>query len=241
MDAGLVKGEGFAVDASVMEADASRYHGRAPDEIDWSAPERQTRAVNEFLAALDAETPNADRTPPKLQESDPLQIVFTSGTTGDPKGIVHTHGNVLASLRPIEAEMAKYLRYEKLVHPIRILHTLPLSHVFGQFMGLWVPPLMAAEVHYESRLVASELVSHIKHERISVLAAVPRVLDLLQQHMVEVKPKLGSRISAAAGTAAAPDPRPRPASSPCPWPSGRRCRRCWACSRPRPGGSPWPR
>ena len=48
--AGLVKGEGFAVDASVMEADASRYHGKAPDEIDWSAPERQTRAVSEFLA-----------------------------------------------------------------------------------------------------------------------------------------------------------------------------------------------
>lgn len=39
MDAGLVKGEGFAVDASVMEADASRYHGKALDEIDWSAPE----------------------------------------------------------------------------------------------------------------------------------------------------------------------------------------------------------
>ena len=66
MDAGLVKGEGFAVDASVMEADASRYHGKAPDEIDWSAPERQTRAVAEFLTALDDEDPNADRKLPKV-------------------------------------------------------------------------------------------------------------------------------------------------------------------------------
>ena len=66
MDAGLVKGEGFAVDASVMEADASRYHGKAPDEIDWSAPERQTHAVSEFLAGLDDEDPNADRTPPRV-------------------------------------------------------------------------------------------------------------------------------------------------------------------------------
>jgi transposase len=66
MDAGLVKGEGFAVDASVMEADASRYHGKAPDEINWSAPERQTRAVSEFLAGLDDEDPNADRTPPRV-------------------------------------------------------------------------------------------------------------------------------------------------------------------------------
>jgi len=66
MDARLVKGEGFAVDASVMEADASRYHGKAPDEINWSAPERQSRAVSEFLAGLDDEGPNADRTPPKV-------------------------------------------------------------------------------------------------------------------------------------------------------------------------------
>jgi transposase len=72
MDAGLVKGEGFAVDASVMEADASRYHGKAPDEINWSAPERQTRAVSEFLAGLDHENPNANRTPPRvISPSDP--------------------------------------------------------------------------------------------------------------------------------------------------------------------------
>jgi transposase len=65
MDAGLVKGDGFAVDASVIEADASRYHGKAPNEIDWSLPERQTRAVAEFLTALDDEDPDADRKLPK--------------------------------------------------------------------------------------------------------------------------------------------------------------------------------
>src|SRR5262249_19503954 len=66
MDAGLVKGEGFAVDASVMEADASRYHGHAPGEIDWSSAERQTRAVVEFLSGLDDADPNADRKLPKV-------------------------------------------------------------------------------------------------------------------------------------------------------------------------------
>jgi transposase len=72
MDAGLVKGDGFAVDASVMEANASRYHGKAPDEIDWSLPERQTRAAAEFLAGLDDEDPDANRKPPKLiSPSDP--------------------------------------------------------------------------------------------------------------------------------------------------------------------------
>ena len=73
MAAGLVKGEGFAVDASVMEANASRYHGKAPDEIEWAEPERQTRAVKEYLAGLEAEVePNPDRKPPKaISPSDP--------------------------------------------------------------------------------------------------------------------------------------------------------------------------
>ncbi|MGA7385007.1 MAG: hypothetical protein WBW81_10100, partial [Methylocella sp.] len=51
----LAEGEGFAVDASVMEANASRYHGKAPDELDWTEKQRQKRAVAEYLAALGAE------------------------------------------------------------------------------------------------------------------------------------------------------------------------------------------
>ena len=72
MDAGLVTGEGFAIDASVIEADASRYHGKAPGEIDWSLPERQTRAAAEFLGGLDDEDPDAYRKLPKaISPSDP--------------------------------------------------------------------------------------------------------------------------------------------------------------------------
>ena len=73
MAMGLVKGEGFAVDASVLEANASRYHGKAPEELDWSEKQRQTRAVAEYLAALDeAADPNLDRKPPKvISPSDP--------------------------------------------------------------------------------------------------------------------------------------------------------------------------
>lgn len=73
MAMGLVKGEGFAVDASVLEANASRYHGKAPEELDWSEKQRQTRAVAEYLAALDeAAEPNPERKAPKvISPSDP--------------------------------------------------------------------------------------------------------------------------------------------------------------------------
>jgi long-chain acyl-CoA synthetase len=133
---------------------------------------------------------------PSLNPETPLQILFTSGTTSAPKGIVHTHGNVLSSVEVLEREIKKYLRYERWVHPLRFLHTLPLSHVFGQFMGLWVPPLLAAQVHYEDNLVASHVMERIRRERISVAAVVPRVLELLRVHLLSGDPRLQRRVDA---------------------------------------------
>jgi long-chain acyl-CoA synthetase len=152
------------------------------------------------FARMRASLPSPDYRPAAgLSRDTPLQIIFTSGTTGEPKGIVHTHGNVLASLDPLEKEIGKYLRYERFVHPLRILHTLPLSHVFGQFMGLWVPPLLVAEVHFEDRLQAPRLARLIKRERVSVLAAVPRVLDLLRGWVEAEFPGLRESVAAARG------------------------------------------
>ena len=124
----------------------------------------------------------------------PFQIVFTSGTTSEPRGIVHTHRNVLVTLQPIENEMAKYLRYERIFHPLGFLHSLPLSHVFGQFMGLWIPALLAAQVHFAEQLEPARVTALIRRERISVLIAVPRVLHLLRSHLLGRFPTLAQEL-----------------------------------------------
>jgi long-chain acyl-CoA synthetase len=134
-----------------------------------------------------------------VNEHTPFQIIFTSGTTSEPKGIVHTHRNVLASLQPIENEIAKYRKYERWVHPLRFLHSLPLSHVFGQFMGLWVPPLLAAELHFGEQLEPARMTELIRRERISVLVAVPRVLQLLRTHLLGRFGSLAQELEQAKG------------------------------------------
>ena len=132
------------------------------------------------LAPAEAEPSTSDVV---VDRDDTLQIVFTSGTTADPKGVVITHGNVLANIAPLEREMQGYLKYERLVHPIRFLNLLPLSHVFGQFLGMFLPPLLGGTVVFQNELSPSELISTIRNERISVLVSVPRVLQSLKQKL----------------------------------------------------------
>ena len=116
-----------------------------------------------------------------LGRDDTLQIVFTSGTTAEPKGVVITHGNVLANIAPLEREMQRYLKYERWVHPVRFLNLLPLSHVFGQFLGMFLPPLLGGTVIFQDEMKPSEIVNTIRRERVSVLVSVPRMLQSLKQ------------------------------------------------------------
>jgi long-chain acyl-CoA synthetase len=108
------------------------------------------------------------------------QILFTSGTTAEPRGVVLTHGNFLANLEPLERGMAPYRKYERWLHPLRFVTLVPLSHVFGQFLALFVPPLLGSAVVFEPSPNASEVIRTVKRERATALITVPHMLDLLR-------------------------------------------------------------
>ncbi len=161
------------VDAKVIVcASALSVHAAARPYI-------ELETLSQALAQKSAE-PYA---PVQISRDDTAQIVFTSGTTAEPRGVVLTHGNILASVDPIEREFPKYRRSERLFHPIRFLELLPLSHVFGQFMGMFIPALLGGTVHFQDSFKPSDIITTIKSERISVLVAVPRVVESLKNKL----------------------------------------------------------
>jgi long-chain acyl-CoA synthetase len=164
--------------ARVAEQVNAKLHvvSRENDAAGRGRPAFLLESLRESVAHHSAE-PYAS---PPLDRESIAQIIFTSGTTIEPKGVVISHGNILANLEPLEAGMKPYLKWERVVHPLRFLALVPLSHIFGQFMGVWVPPLLGAAVFFQDTLTPSEIISTIKNERISVLVGVPRVLESLR-------------------------------------------------------------
>jgi long-chain acyl-CoA synthetase len=116
------------------------------------------------------------------------EIIFTSGATSEPKGVILTHRNILANIIPIEREMAKYRSYAKPFLPIRFLNLLPLSHMFGQAMATFVPPMLPGVVVFTRTFAPEDIVGQIRQRRVSVLVCVPKILEVLREHTSRVMP-----------------------------------------------------
>ena len=118
------------------------------------------------------------------------EIIFTSGATAEPKGVVITHRNVLANIVPVEGEVKKYRKYAKPFAPIRFLNLLPLSHMFGQAMATHIPPMLPGVVVFMRGYNPVEILHQIHSRRISVLVSVPKILDILREYVVQRFPEL---------------------------------------------------
>ena len=112
---------------------------------------------------------------------DVAEIIFTSGATAEPKGVVITHRNVLANIVPVEREVLKYRKWGRPFFPLRFLNLLPLSHMFGQAMATFIPPMLPGVVVFMRGYNPDEIVAQIKSRRVSVLVSVPKILDVLRE------------------------------------------------------------
>jgi len=131
-----------------------------------------------------------DGSPPPvtISRDDVAEIIFTSGATGDPKGVVITHRNVLANIVPVEREVLKYRKWGRPFFPLRFLNVLPLSHMFGQAMATFIPPMLPGTVIFMRGYNPGDIVTLIKRRRVSVLVSVPKILDVLRAHIVRIAP-----------------------------------------------------
>ena len=120
---------------------------------------------------------------------DIVQIIFTSGATAEPKGVVIRHRNVLANVVPVEREITKYRRYARLFHPLRFLNLLPLSHMFGQSMATTIPPMVRGTVIFTHSFNPHDLLRLVHARRVSVLVCVPKILDILREHVARTFPE----------------------------------------------------
>jgi len=155
---------------------------RAEDTIQAALP----RQAGEFEAVA-------------LEDDALATICYTSGTSGKPKGVMLTHGNILANVSACD--------HLRLAHRDDVfLSLLPLSHMFERTGGYYLPLFLGAKVAYVRSV--SQLVEDLASERPTVMFAVPRVFEKFAARIHEalakspLKKRLFDRV-VAAGTRAA--------------------------------------
>jgi long-chain acyl-CoA synthetase len=166
---------------------------RSREEL-LSEIERQTQPVHMFagreqleqLGVARAAATALEDLPPLLASLSPApigtgavvpedlaELVFTSGTTGDPKGVILTQRNITANVwmsRPGFKPSPKN----------RILSILPLSHMFEQAGGMFVPLIGGASITHVSSLRPDVIFDAIRENRITNMSCVPQVLSLFR-------------------------------------------------------------
>lgn len=138
------------------------------------------RTIPLTAVPLDTEAPGFDEGP---VESDIAEIVFTSGTTGTPKGVVLTHRNIVANV-----ESARMLVPQR---GHRVLSILPLSHMFEQTVGLYAPLLLGSTIHYAVSREPPVLLKAMQRYGITSLLVVPQVLELMLNGIQREVQRLG--------------------------------------------------
>ncbi|MCL5023916.1 MAG: AMP-binding protein [Nitrospirae bacterium] len=162
--------------------------GDSARKIDFDSPE-----FNE-ICAFDS-SPEGSVAPPvkgnerALSREDVASIVYTSGTTGTPKGVMLTHGNFCSDA---EAVISAGL----VTHQDNVLSILPLHHTYPFTCTFLVPLFLGASITYPPGMKGPELMATIKEKGVTVLVAVPQILELLKNGIFRKIREMPAPISA---------------------------------------------
>jgi len=184
-----------AVERIAARAEASRLAigtGRdAPNPSEAGLERFPTSTVEDLAAEPDASFPPDWESQvaawPRPARSDLFEIIFTSGTTGTPKGVMLSHGNVLSSVEAADEIIAPQEH--------RVVSLLPLSHLLEQVTALFYALTVGADVLYIRSRNPRVIFEAIRDHRVTTMVVVPQVLDLFWSAIEREVDRSGRRVA----------------------------------------------
>ncbi len=147
---------------------------------------RQTaKAVKEAVAGLEARLIDADSTGvedaggisyEETGEDDLASLLYTSGTTGAPKGAMLTHGNLCSDADAVRA-------VDIIVEEENVLSALPLHHTYPFMCTFVLPLLVGGSITYPKGLKGPNIVDAVKATGVTLIVAVPLMLELMRDRI----------------------------------------------------------
>ena len=119
----------------------------------------------------------------RVEDSNLAEIVFTSGSTAAPKGVMLTHKNISSNLKAASPLIEKWKFIFNLMINPRLLSLVPLSHMYGQVIGIFIPLMFGSSVVFFNTINPEEILKAVKEEKIWILGALPKLVSIIRNHI----------------------------------------------------------